>query len=98
MRKLHKYGKRGNFGYLQTNFWANKNFPELAYYVSLKYLSTTNFKQNMKKSNEAVLRKLHKYGKRGNLGYFRSNLRANKNFPKLVRYVSMKYLLTLNFM
>ena len=51
-----------------------------------------------KKSNEVVLRKLHKYGKQGNFGYFWSNLRANKNFPKLVHYVSLKYLSTLNFM
>ena len=44
------------------------------------------------------LRKLYKYGKRGNFGYFRSKLRANKNFPKLVHYVSLKYLSTSNFM
>ena len=38
LRKLHKYGKQGNFGYFRSNFWANKNFLErqLTYYVSLK--------------------------------------------------------------
>ena len=49
LRKLHKYGKRGNFGYIRSNFWANKNFPKLVCYVSLSYLSTSNFMQNMKK-------------------------------------------------
>ena len=49
LRKLHKYGKRGNFGYFRSNFWANKNFPKLACYVSLNYLSTINFMQNIKK-------------------------------------------------
>ena len=49
LRKLHKYGKRGNFVYFQSNFRANKNFPKLACYVSLNYLSTINFMQNIKK-------------------------------------------------
>ena len=42
-------------------------------------------------SNKSILRKLHKYGKRGNFGYFRSNFRANENFPKLAHYAILKY-------
>ena len=61
------------------------------------YQPSTSYKIS-KISNERILRKLHKYRKRVNFGYFRSNFRANKNSFKPACYVIVMYLSTLNFM
>ena len=63
-------------GFISPIFGQTIIFPNLSVMsVWITYQLPTSFKISQK-SNEAVLRKLHKYGKRGNFEYFRSNLRV----------------------
>ena len=96
--KLHNYQKQCIFMHSWPNFRQKKiisNYPAMS--LSSSYQQSISCKIP-KISNESILRKLHKYGKRGNFGYYRSNFWANKNFPKLACYVSLNYLSTINFM
>ena len=98
LEKIMQVWKTGQFRVCSAQFLGKREFSQTTPLCHFELIVNPQLHAKLQKNIMTQSRKLRKYQKRVNFGYFWTNFGSNENSFKIAYYFIVKYLSTIKFM